>query len=115
LGIKPPPEKQLTFREISGHQVMADKSIKRVIAKDYHSIAVGEAFIYVWGTNGGQFGMKKENNPVILPKELPLNAETKASKVKLVESSNAAIVCYTESKFLYIFSSYKMKSYKNPL
>lgn len=124
LGIKPPPEKQLTFKEIGGLHNLADKRINRIIAKDYHSIAVCEADVFVWGQNGGQFGMKKEVNPVMLPKALPLEIEQGKDKlavanvdttIKLVESSNAAIVVYTKSSYLYIFNNFKRKTYKNPL
>ncbi|XP_062547692.1 inhibitor of Bruton tyrosine kinase [Armigeres subalbatus] len=122
LGIKPPPEKQLTFKEIGGLHNFADKRIKRIIAKDFHSIAVCEATVFVWGLNGGQFGMKKEVNPVLLPKALPLDIEQGKDKltnvdttIKLVESSNAAIVVYTKSNYLYIFNTFKRRTYKNPL
>ncbi|XP_029709286.1 inhibitor of Bruton tyrosine kinase [Aedes albopictus] len=124
LGIKPPPEKQLVFKEIGGLHNFADKRIKRIIAKDFHSIAICEADVFVWGLNGGQFGMKKEVNPVMLPKPLPLEIEQGKDKlavanvdttIKLVESSNAAIVVYTKSSYLYIFNNFKRRTYKNPL
>ncbi|XP_055593249.1 inhibitor of Bruton tyrosine kinase-like [Uranotaenia lowii] len=124
LGIKPPPEKQLTFTSIGGLHNFADKKIKRIIAKDYHSIAICEADVYVWGSNGGQFGMKKELNQLLTPKPLPLVPELGKDKpevanrdttIKLVESSNAAIVVYTQSSYLYIFKNFKTRTYKNPL
>ncbi|XP_055639005.1 inhibitor of Bruton tyrosine kinase [Toxorhynchites rutilus septentrionalis] len=124
LGIKPPPEKQLNFREIGGLHNFADKKINRIIAKDFHSIAVCDADVYVWGLNGGQFGMKKDQSSVILPKTLPLSTESSGENpvaanrdttIKLIESSNAAIVVYTQSNNLYIFSSFKRRTYKNPL
>lgn len=102
----------------------SDKRIKRIIAKDFHSIAICEADVFVWGLNGGQFGMKKEVNPVMLPKPLPLEIEQGKDKlavanvdttIKLVESSNAAIVVYTKSSYLYIFNNFKRRTYKNPL
>ncbi|XP_058820045.1 inhibitor of Bruton tyrosine kinase [Topomyia yanbarensis] len=124
LGIKPPPEKQLTFREIGGLHNFADKKIIRIIAKDFHSIAVCIEGVYVWGYNGGQFGMKKEYNPVVLPRLISLELELTKDKpmmtngnhaVKIVESSNATIVVYTKSCYLYIFNNFKRRTYKNPL
>ncbi|XP_038109988.1 inhibitor of Bruton tyrosine kinase [Culex quinquefasciatus] len=124
LGIKPPPEKQLTFKEIGGLHNFADKKIKRIIAKDFHSIAVCDEDVFVWGLNVGQFGMKKEQNPVLTPKAISLlpdvtNKQDKpvaiATDIKLVESSNAAIVVYTKSSNLYIFNNFKRRTYKNPL
>ncbi|XP_055548784.1 inhibitor of Bruton tyrosine kinase [Wyeomyia smithii] len=122
LGIKPPLEKQLTFKELGGLQNFAYKHILRIIAKDFHSIAISEHEVFVWGQNGGQFGMKKEVNPVIFPRpislELELNKDkpVKATgKVMIVESSNSTIVVYTELCYLYIFNNYKRRTYKNPL
>ncbi|XP_058449485.1 inhibitor of Bruton tyrosine kinase [Malaya genurostris] len=124
LGIKPPPEKQLTFREIGGLHNFVDKTISRIIAKDFHSIAVCEGNVYIWGYNGGQFGMKKEYNPIVLPRAISLELELGKDKqgttnqtfsVKIVESSNATVVVYTESCYLYIFNNFKRRTYKNPL
>ncbi|KFB49169.1 AGAP009939-PA-like protein [Anopheles sinensis] len=126
LGINPPPPKLLTFKEITGQSAISGKTINRIIAKDYHSIAVADADVYVWGLNGGQFGFKRDPALIVLPKAIPLVPESAQAKdgasavkwdttVKLVESSNAAIVVYTQSKFLHIFSGFKVKTYKKPL
>uniref|UniRef100_A0A182PG48 BTB domain-containing protein n=1 Tax=Anopheles epiroticus TaxID=199890 RepID=A0A182PG48_9DIPT len=129
LGHKPPsPPNLLTFKEITGYSSLSGKSIKRIIAKDYHSIAVLEADVYVWGLNGGQFGLKRDarSDLIVLPKAIPLIPEGAAlmddgsavkrdTTIKLIESSNAAIVVYTVKHFLHIFSGFKVKTYKKPL
>uniref|UniRef100_A0A182QEH7 BTB domain-containing protein n=1 Tax=Anopheles farauti TaxID=69004 RepID=A0A182QEH7_9DIPT len=128
LGIKPPPANTLTFKEITGHSALSNRKINRVIARDYHSIAVLDADIYVWGLNGGQFGLKRDSRSdlIVLPKPIPLipegamlyddgNAVKRDTTIKLVESSNAAIVVYTVKKFLHIFNGFKVKTYKKPL
>ncbi|XP_053664710.1 inhibitor of Bruton tyrosine kinase [Anopheles marshallii] len=128
LGLKPPPPNLLTFKEITGQSSLSGKTINRVIAKDYHSIAVLDADIYVWGLNGGQFGLKRDSGSdmIVLPKPMPLIPERSTLKddssavkrdttIKLIESSNAAIVVYTMKHFLHIFSGFKVKTYKKPL
>uniref|UniRef100_A0A2M4AFK3 BTB domain-containing protein n=2 Tax=Anopheles triannulatus TaxID=58253 RepID=A0A2M4AFK3_9DIPT len=132
LGINPPPAKQLTPKEITGQSVLTGKTIKRIIARDYHSIAIAEADVYVWGLNGGQFGLKRDtrSETIILPKAMPLIPEgtnlknlategggtvKRDTTIRLIESSNAAIVVYTESKYLHIFTGFKVKTYKKPL
>lgn len=95
---------------------------------DYHSIAVLEADIYVWGLNGGQFGLKRDSRSdmIVLPKPIPLipegtmlkddgSAIKRDTTIKLIESSNGAIVVYTMKNFLHIFSGFKVKTYKKPL
>uniref|UniRef100_A0AAG5DB42 BTB domain-containing protein n=1 Tax=Anopheles atroparvus TaxID=41427 RepID=A0AAG5DB42_ANOAO len=128
LGINPPPPKLLTFKEITGQSNISGKTINRIIAKDYHSIAVADADVYVWGLNVGQFGFKRDQaSLIVLPKAIQLIPEVvqgmdgagsvvkRDTTIKLVESSNAAIVVYTQSKFLHIFTGYKVKTYKKPL
>ncbi|XP_061517872.1 inhibitor of Bruton tyrosine kinase [Anopheles gambiae] len=128
LGLKPPPANLLSFKEITGHSSLSGKTIKRVIAMDYHSIAVLEADIYVWGLNGGQFGLKRDSRSdmIVLPKPIPLipegtmlkddgSAIKRDTTIKLIESSNGAIVVYTMKNFLHIFSGFKVKTYKKPL
>uniref|UniRef100_A0A182S7H4 ANK_REP_REGION domain-containing protein n=1 Tax=Anopheles maculatus TaxID=74869 RepID=A0A182S7H4_9DIPT len=74
LGLKPPPPNLLAFKEITGHCHLAGKTVNRVIAKDYHSIAVLDTEFYVWGLNGGQFGLKRDsrNDMIVLPKPISL-------------------------------------------
>uniref|UniRef100_A0A182Y6E7 BTB domain-containing protein n=1 Tax=Anopheles stephensi TaxID=30069 RepID=A0A182Y6E7_ANOST len=128
LGLKPPPTNLLAFKEITGQCHLSGKIIKRVIAKDYHSIAVLDTEFYVWGLNGGQFGLKRDsrNEMIVLPKPIALIPDGTALKddggavkrdttIKLIESSNAAIVVYTMQNFLHIFSGFKVKTYKKPL
>uniref|UniRef100_A0A182NAV7 BTB domain-containing protein n=1 Tax=Anopheles dirus TaxID=7168 RepID=A0A182NAV7_9DIPT len=128
LGIKPPPANTLTFKEITGHSLLSGKKINRVIARDYHSVAVLDADIFVWGLNGGQFGLKRDSRSdlIVLPKQIPLIPEgallyddgcavKRDTTIKLVESSNAAIVVYTMKNFLHIFNGFKVKTYKKPL
>ncbi|XP_053674901.1 inhibitor of Bruton tyrosine kinase [Anopheles nili] len=128
LGIKPPPPKLLTFKEITGQSILAGKTVKRVIARDYHSIAVLEGDLYVWGLNGGQFGLKRDprSETIMLPKPIPLlpegtmlkddaHAVRRDTTIKLVESCNAAVVVYTVKSFLHIFYGFKVKTYKKPL
>ncbi|XP_050078956.1 inhibitor of Bruton tyrosine kinase [Anopheles maculipalpis] len=128
LGLKPPPPNLLAFKEITGQCHLSGKAVKRVIAKDYHSIAVLETEFYVWGLNGGQFGLKRDsrNELIVLPKAIPLIPDGTTPKddgvavkrdttIKLIESSNAAIVVYTMQNFLHIFSGFKVKTYKKPL
>ncbi|XP_052871018.1 inhibitor of Bruton tyrosine kinase-like, partial [Anopheles cruzii] len=116
LGISPPPEKQLTFRDISERSVLYKNTIARVIAKDYHSIAVGIHDVYVWGLNGGQFGLECEaqGEVFVQPKALVLPGKRDATVV-LVESSNAAIAVWTFPPCLYILSDFDVKVFKNPL
>ncbi|XP_052871449.1 inhibitor of Bruton tyrosine kinase-like, partial [Anopheles cruzii] len=116
LGISPPPEKQLTFRDISERSVLYKNTIARVIAKDYHSIAVGIKEVYVWGLNGGQFGLERDAHGEVFvqPKALVLPGKRDATVV-LVESSNAAIAVWTLPACLYILYGFKVKAFKNPL
>uniref|UniRef100_A0A182RRB7 BTB domain-containing protein n=1 Tax=Anopheles funestus TaxID=62324 RepID=A0A182RRB7_ANOFN len=123
LGLKATPPNLLTFKEITGQSNLSGKTINRVIAKDYHSIAVLDADIYVWGLNGGQFGIKRDSRSdmIVLPKPIPLIPEGSTLKddgsavkrdttIKLIDSSNAAIVVYTMKNFLHIFSGFKVKT-----
>lgn len=41
-----------------------------IIAKEFHSIAYSANDIYVWGLNGGQFGLKSEIPFVYTPQKV---------------------------------------------
>lgn len=76
--------------------------------------------------------MKRDarSETIVLPKAMPLIPEgtnlknlavegggtvKRDTTIRLIESSNAAIVVYTESKYLHIFTGFKVKTYKKPL
>jgi hypothetical protein len=87
--------------------------LTRVYAKDYYSVAICATDIFFWGLNGGQLGAKEGNETTLYPKALPLPNDK--SPIDLFDCSEAAMACYTRAKNFYIFSKFKLKTYKDPL
>lgn len=117
LGLKN-CENSLVFKEIPGFDKLDVNwnSMKAVIAQEFHSIFVSTHAIYVCGLNIGQFGGIQESIPV--PRRLFSPVPAESPEILLVGSSNAAICIYLfdgKSRYLSIFYSKKVKTYKNPL
>lgn len=87
----------------------SDKYFKGVIARENFSLAYTSDAVYVWGLNVGQFGLPDEK--LTQPKKLP----TFSHSISVVEASEAAIACLTNSGSILLFSKYKVKTLKKPI
>uniref|UniRef100_A0A336KSV8 CSON014850 protein n=1 Tax=Culicoides sonorensis TaxID=179676 RepID=A0A336KSV8_CULSO len=108
LGLKSNPDMLMSFTEVP----VNISDAKRVIANDFTSMIVTDNEIYMFGTNLGQFGLKREVDKVITPRKL-INFNV---DLEIVESTNAALICYSStSTLLQYFYKYETKTYKKPL
>ncbi|XP_063702839.1 inhibitor of Bruton tyrosine kinase-like [Culicoides brevitarsis] len=110
LGIKSIPEMLLSYMEIPTNFSEA----KNVIANDYSSIVVTNTSIYGFGTNIGQFGLRRDVERLFSPRKINTNKER--FPLDIVATTNAAVIFYSStSALLYILYKYETKIYKKPL
>lgn len=53
LGVKTQQENCLFFKEVTHFEQLQCRTIYRVVAQDFHSVAVGKTCLFVWGLNVG--------------------------------------------------------------
>ncbi|XP_063697660.1 LOW QUALITY PROTEIN: inhibitor of Bruton tyrosine kinase-like [Culicoides brevitarsis] len=110
LGIKSIPEMLLSFMEIPTNFSEA----KNVIANDYSSIVVTNTSIYGFGTNIGQFGLRRDVERLFSPRKINTNKER--FPLDIVATTIGAVIFYSStSALLYILYTYKTKIYKKSL
>ncbi|XP_055379540.1 inhibitor of Bruton tyrosine kinase-like isoform X2 [Condylostylus longicornis] len=111
LGIKPPPEKLLAFKEVPYFHQCAINDILGISAKDFYSIAYTKAEIYIWGKNLGQcssIGLEE----ILLPKQIQI---PDCKEIEFVEASNSALAISTTGKHIFLYYNYKIKVIKPPV
>lgn len=109
-------ERQMKFKEVrfvtgtANHQPMLIGKINGILAKECHSVAYSDTELFAWGVNGGQFGFNVDLATVVVP----LKLETFGHTIRLVDSSDAAIACYTAQNSIILYYQHKIRSIKTP-
>ncbi|XP_004537512.1 inhibitor of Bruton tyrosine kinase [Ceratitis capitata] len=111
LGVRDVGEKLSVFREVLTLRDLKVTDLKRVIARDYHSITYSNKCVYMWGANHGQMGLDNSVKAVPMPRQLKLPLGT---EIIFVEANNAATVVYTKDDNILLYFNNKMRTIKPP-
>lgn len=115
LGMKN-VENVLSFKEINFDKTDINMSLVNILACDYHSLFVCSNGVYACGLNVGQFGGIQESIPAVRKLANPISLPN--LQIEWASSNNACICIYlkdTKARYLSIYYSRKVKTYKNPL
>ena len=81
-------------------------SAKGIAASKYHSLFWTEDEVYTWGLNAGQLGHRNHDKIITAPK---LVSSLKGSKIKLLSSSDGAIVVLTSNNDILALNEYQTR------